>query len=192
MHATLPLADLDRLRRLEPDAVDRFYRDHAAAVLGWVIRLGGHRIDAEDTAHQVFEIALNRLPSFRGESSLRTWLYGVTRRVVANARRKTALWSWVGLDSWFGADPGPGPEDLLHGHAQRKVVQKALDALPFAQREVVVLVDLEERPAGEVADMLGIPVGTVYSRVHVARKSFAEALKRHGVTREAAVSWGTP
>jgi RNA polymerase sigma-70 factor (ECF subfamily) len=188
----LPLADLDRLRRLEPASVDRFYRDHAASVLGWVIRLGGPRIDAEDTAHQVFEVALNRLPSFRGESSLRTWLYGVTRRVVANARRRSSLWAWVGLEAWMGADPGPGPEDLLHAHAQRKLVQQALEALPFAQREVVVLVDIEERPAGEVADMLGIPVGTVYSRVHGARRAFGDALKRHGVTRESVLSWGTP
>jgi len=86
------MQDAGALRRLEPDAVDRFYRDHASAVLGWVIRLGGPRIDAEDVAHQVFEVALKRLPSFRGDSAVRTWLYGVTRRVVANARRRAAFW----------------------------------------------------------------------------------------------------
>jgi RNA polymerase sigma-70 factor (ECF subfamily) len=184
------LADLDRLRRLEPDAVDRLYRDHAADVLGWVIRLGGPRLDAEDVAHQVFEVALDRLPGFRGESSLRTWMYGITRRVVANARRRASLWALVSIESWTGSDPGPGPDALLHASAQRKVVQRALDALNTAQREVVVLVDLEERPAAEVAELLGIPIGTVYSRVHLARRAFSDALKRHGVTRETAFAWG--
>ncbi len=181
---------LDALRALEPGAVDRLYRDHAAAVLGWVIRLGGARLDADDVAHQVFEVALNRLPSFRGESSLRTWLYGITRRVVANARRKNAFWSFVGLESLFAADPGPSPEQRTGVTGQRRRVQNALDALSFAQREVVVLLEIEERPAPEVAEMLGIPVGTVYSRAHHARKAFTDALAREGVTAETVVLAG--
>jgi RNA polymerase sigma-70 factor, ECF subfamily len=182
------LDGLDRLRALEPRAVDRFYREHAASVLGWAIRLGGARLDSEDVAHQVFEVALTRLPGFRGESSERTWLYGITRRVVANARRKQAIWSFVGLDALFASDPGPSPETSSGMVGQRKLVQRALDALPFAQREVVVLLDLEERPAPEVALLLGIPVGTVYSRAHHARRGFHAALTRVGVTAESAIA----
>jgi RNA polymerase sigma-70 factor (ECF subfamily) len=177
-----PTDNLARLRRLEPDAVDRFYRDHAASVLGWVIRLGGHRLDADDVAHQVFEIALNRMSTFRGESTVRTWLYGITRRVVANARRKSLFWSFVSLEAVIGSDPGWSPEEMSNREGQRRLVQVALEDLSFALREVVVLVDLEERSAPEVAEMLGIPVGTVYSRVHHARRAFADALERRGVT----------
>ncbi|MCA9493780.1 MAG: RNA polymerase sigma factor [Myxococcales bacterium] len=187
MNAT---SDLDALRGLEPAAVEQFYRDHAPSVLGWVIRLGGARLDSEDVAHQVFEVALQRLPSFRGESSPRTWLYGITRRVVANARRKQAIWSFVGLETWLGVDPGPDPEMVSGRESQRRRVQEALDTLPFGHREVVVLLDIEERPAAEVAQMLDVPVGTVYSRSHHARKAFASALKRKGVTAEAVLSWG--
>jgi RNA polymerase sigma-70 factor, ECF subfamily len=173
------------LRRLEPDAVDRFYREHAQSVLGWVIRLGGPRIDAEDVAHQVFEVALKRLPSFRGDSAVRTWLYGVTRRVVANARRRAAFWSFVSLDGAFArADPGESPEVTSHRSQQRRIVQEALEDLTFTGREVVVLVDLEERAATEVAVMLGVPVGTIYSRLHHARRAFAAALARRGVSAE--------
>ena len=177
-----PTDNLTRLRRLEPDAVDRFYRDHAASVLGWVIRLGGHRLDADDVAHQVFEVALRRLPDFRGESSVRTWLYGITRRVVANARRRAMFWSFVALEAVIGIDPGWSPEEMSNREGQRRLVQVALEDLSFPMREVVVLVDLEERSAPEVAEMLGIPVGTVYSRVHHARRAFADALERRGVT----------
>ena len=176
--------DLGALRRLDPHAVDRLYREHAGAVLGWVIRRGGPRLDAEDVAHQVFEIALKRLPTFRGESALRTWLYGVTRRVVANARRRAAFWSFVSLDGFQRSDPGASPEDHSQRLEQRRIVQSALEELTFTGREVVVLVDLEERPATEVAELLGVPVGTIYSRLHHARRAFAAALERRGISAE--------
>ena len=179
-----PAEALVRLKRLDPDAVDRLYRDHAGDVLGWAIRLGGHRLDAEDVAHQVFEVALARLPTFRGESTLRTWLYGITRRVVANARRRATFWSFVSLEGILGADPGPDPEDRSQQLRERRLVQQALEELPFKQREVLVLLDLEERPAPEVAEMLGVPVGTIYSRSHGARRAFASSLERLGLTPE--------
>lgn len=175
---------LVKLKRLDPDAVHRLYRDHAGDVLGWAIRLGGHRLDAEDVAHQVFEIALARLPTFRGESTLRTWLYGITRRVVANARRRATFWAFVSLEGLLPADPGPDPEDVSQQLRERRLVQQALEELPFQQREVLVLLELEERPAPEVAEMLGVPVGTIYSRSHGARRAFAGALGRLGVTAE--------
>ena len=124
-----PTDNLARLRRLEPDAVDRFYRDHAASVLGWVIRLGGQRLDADDVAHQVFEVALNKLPTFRGDSSVRTWLYGITRRVVANARRRALFWSFVALEMVIGADPSASPEEISNREGQRRLVQQALEAV---------------------------------------------------------------
>lgn len=185
-----PAEALVRLKRLEPDAVDRLYRDHAGDVLGWAIRLGGHRLDAEDVAHQVFEVALARLPTFRGESTLRTWLYGITRRVVANARRKAAFWSFVSLEGVLRADPGPDPEYLSQQQRERRLVQQALEVLPDKQREVLVLLDLEERPAPEVAEMLGVPVGTIYSRSHGARRAFADALGRLGLTADTVAAIG--
>lgn len=179
-----PAEHLVALRRYEPDAVEGFYRDYSGDVLGWAMRLGGARLDAEDIAHQVFEVALAKLGSFRGDSTVRTWLYGITRRVVANARRRAALWSLVSLEGLFPADPTEGPEAQSAIRSQRKIVLDALERLPFAQREVLVLVELEERPAAEVAQMLDVPIGTVYSRAHGARRAFADALARLGVTRE--------
>lgn len=190
----LPAAEpLELLRAGDHQAIDRFYRDHAESVLGWVIRLGGARLDADDVAHQVFEIALNRLSTFRGDSSVRTWLYGITRRVVANARRRQAVWSFLSLESLTGVTGGRDPEEQATLASQRRLVQRALEDLSFPMREVVVLVDLEERSAVEVAEMLGVPVGTVYSRLHQARKSFGAALGRRGVgADQVALSGGAP
>lgn len=167
------------LRALDPEAL---YRAHAADVLRWVIRLGGPDLDAESVAHDVFETALRGLQRYRGESSPRTWLFGVTRRVVANARRRAAFRRFLGLEEV--AEPA-ALADLADEAAialqRRRRVQAALERLSTAQREVVVLADLEGLSAPEVAAMLEIPAGTVYSRLHAARKALREALLAEGL-----------
>ena len=167
---------LQRLRAGEAEAVDRLYRAHAGTVLGWVIRLGAPMVDPEDTAQEVFAVALGRLSAIRGDNLL-AWLYGITRRVVANARRRAAFRRFLHLDA--APEPvseHPHADAALEQHRRRRLVQDLLETLPFEQREVLVLVDLEERAAPEVAVLLGVPVGTVYSRLHRARRAFAAAL----------------
>jgi len=83
--------ELSALRRGEAAAIDRLYRDHARQVLGWVIRLGGPHLDAEDIAQEVFLVTVRQVGRFRGDSAVSTWLFGITRNVVANARRRAAL-----------------------------------------------------------------------------------------------------
>ncbi len=169
------------LRAGEPQALDRFYREHASQVLAWVIRLGGHRLDSEDTAHEVFMVALRRMSSFRGESALTTWLYGITRNVVNNARRKAALRRFIGMDDVpEPVSSTPGADEHLDQMRRRQLVQVALQRLNVRQREVLVLADLEGRSAPEVSEMIGVPVGTVYSRLHHARKAFSRALTAVG------------
>jgi len=159
---------------------ETLYRDQARAVLRWVIRLGGPHLDAQDVAHEVFAVALRRASTFRGGSET-AWLYGITRRVVANARRRSRLRRFFGLDE---APPpvsrDPSADEVLQRLQQRRLVQEILEDLSDAHREALVLVDLEGRSAPEVAAMLGISEGTVYSRVHHARRNFATALARRG------------
>ncbi len=166
-------------------ALDRFYRHNAGRVLAWAIRLGGPYVDPEDIAQEVFAIALQRVDSFRGDSNMTTWLFGITRNVVANHRRKARFKRLVGLNEI----PEPKTE---HGGTEREVermrlrrtVQVALEQLPQKQREALVLVDLEERTAVEAGEMLGLPVGTIYSRLHHARRAFAKTLTSQGVSMD--------
>jgi RNA polymerase sigma factor (sigma-70 family) len=170
------------LRAGDPDAVGAVYARHGADVLRWVIRLGGPRLDAEDVAHEVFLTAIKAARRFRGDARLRTWLFGVTRGVVANARRRAAIRAFVGLDAIAEpADPGPDLDATLAARQARRRVQRALDRLRTSHREVLVLSDLEGIAAPEVAAMLDIPPGTVYSRLHHARKAMAEALAAEGL-----------
>jgi len=165
--------------------IERFYREHAGRVLAWTIRLGGPAVDAEDLAQEVFAVALRRLPEFRGDSKASTWLFGITRRIVANARRKAALRRLVGLGELPELpDERPGADEAVDRARRRRHVQLALEKLGTAHREAIALVDLEGLSAVEAADLLGVPVGTIYSRLHLGRRAFAHALQRQGVTRD--------
>lgn len=179
-------ATLDALRAGEPWALEQFYAEHARQVLGWAIRLGGPRLDAEDIAQDVFAIAFRRIHSFRADSSPSTWLYGITRNVIYNARRRAAIRRWVGLEDVpeLEARHHDGPDRQLDARRRRLVVQEALEQLPARAREVLVLCDLEGRSAPEAGEMLEIPAGTVYSRLHYARKAFAKVLDDRGLGRE--------
>lgn len=174
------------LRDGDPGALEQFYRDHSEQILAWAIRLGGPNIDPEDTAHEVFAIALRKIHTFRGESKLSTWLFAITRNVVANARRKAAIWRFVG----FGGEMDVLPADRMLADEEiqrlqrRRMVQRALETLKQGQREVLVLMDMEGRTAPDVGEMLGVPPGTVYSRLHYARKAFKSALNREELKSE--------
>lgn len=171
-------SSIEALRRGDRRALDAFYRDHARQVLNWTTRLGGVAIDPEDVAQDVFAVALTRFESFRPDGSLSAWLYGITRRVVANARRRAAFRRMIGLDSVPEPPaPTPGADVRVAAAWRRRRVVAALDRLSFKHREVIVLLDLEERPGPEVALMLGVSLGTVYSRLHYARKAFEDAVR---------------
>lgn len=173
-----PSPHLTQLVAGDRAALDRFYREHARKVLDWVWRLGGRTIDAEDTAHDVFAVAFKRIHTYDPHRSLDAWLYGVTRRVVANARRRAAIRQFVGLDQIAETpEPGPDAEAQVMTAWRRDQVRKALDRLKMQHREVVVLMDLEGRSAPEVSEILDVAVGTVYSRLHYGRKAFKDALQ---------------
>ena len=161
--------------------IETLYRDHARTVLRWVIRLGGPHLDSQDVAHEVFAVAIRRWATFRADASESAWLYGITRRVVANARRRLRLRRMLGLsDVSPPTSTEPAADDVLARQQQRILVQQVLEDLSDAHREALVLVDMEGRTAPEVGELLGISPGTVYSRVHHARRRFAEAMRRRG------------
>jgi RNA polymerase sigma-70 factor (ECF subfamily) len=179
------IRDLRAVAAGDAAATDAFYRRWAPEVLRWVIRLGGPHLDAEDVAQNALVTAITRAGSFRGRSSVRTWVFGVTRGVVRNARRRAAIRRVFGLSEI----PEPAshallPDDELARLRRRRQVQRALDQLSTAHREVVVLADLEGHTAPEVSELLGIPVGTVYSRLHTGRRRLTAALAAEGITAQ--------
>lgn len=149
-------------------------------VAGWCARLGGGEIDAEAAAGDVFEVLLRRHADFDPARPLEGWAWGITVKVVHHHRRQSWWRRWL---------PGPTPERPAPGapaaaaeaRELQALVHGVLGALSDPYREVLVLCDLEERPAPEVAAILGVPEGTVRSRCRLARAAFRAEAARRGV-----------
>ncbi len=161
-----------------PGARRRFYLQYVDVVVRWCTRLGGRGIDSEDAAHEVFIVALDKLDRFR-PGSFEAWLYAITRRVLANHRRRARtrqVWTRIfgaQFERTRPADAGPLTESV--NHERRRMVFECLEVLSVKHREVLVLCEMEGRTAVEVSGMLGVPQGTVYTRLHYAKKAFRKA-----------------
>lgn len=150
-------------------------------VLRWCARLGGPGLDEEDAAHDVFERVITRLDDLRAPDAFASWLFQITRRVVRGHRRLAWFRRWVPGAAPELADTRPGPSHAAERSDEARQVRAALAALPEPLREVLVLRELEERDGAEVAALLGVPLGTVKSRLRRAREAFAREARRRGL-----------
>jgi len=157
------------------------YRTHVRDVGRWAERLAGPEFDLPDMVHEVFEIAQRRLPSYRGDSSMKTWLYGITEKVVRHWRRKDRLRHWLSGSAKDVAkhvpEPGPSQLERLEQKERSARVYRVFDRLPERDREILILFELEELPGHEIAALLGIKVENVWLRLHRARERFLKAFQ---------------
>jgi RNA polymerase sigma-70 factor, ECF subfamily len=162
--------------RLDPDAI---YRMHVHQVGRWVVRLGGPAIDVEDTVHDIFAIAFARLSGFRGDSSVATWLFGITDKVVRQRRRRPCWWRRPSgtADETAGAMRASGPDPLqaFEQVQAARDVYRVLDRLSQGDRRILILFELEELAAEQVGELLGIKAGNARLRLHRARARFLRA-----------------
>jgi RNA polymerase sigma-70 factor, ECF subfamily len=153
---------------------------HADFVWRCLQRLGVPAADLEDALQEVFVVVHQRLDTFRGESKLTTWLFGICLRVASRFRRRPHVQrerdDAAALDGAVDARVGP-EDDALEREAHTQL-RDLLDELDPEKRVVFVMFELERCSGAEVADLLGIPLGTVYSRLHAARTQFAKAAAR--------------
>jgi len=153
-------------------ARDQLMASSLPTVLAWCRRLGGPRVDPEDAAHDVLIVVLTRLPSLRQEERFGSWVFGITRRVLAKHRRRSWVKNWIGGEMPDIADATADPVRDTELSELAQQVEGILGQLPPAQREVLVLCDVEERTDEAVAALLGVPVGTAKSRLRLARAKF--------------------
>lgn len=155
------------------------YEEHFDYVWRTVRRLGVIEASVDDVVQDVFVVVHRRLPTFEGRSKLKTWLYGVMRRVVSDYHRsRSRRHPNAPIEEPIEDVQALGPE----GEAQRSeahiLLHRLLDRLDQPKREVFVLAELEQMTAPEIAEGLGVPLNTVYSRLRAARASFNEGVAR--------------
>jgi RNA polymerase sigma-70 factor (ECF subfamily) len=161
---------------------DSLYRTHVHLVGRWAARLGGPALDLEDTVHEVFTIACARLASFRGDSTVATWLFGITDKVVRHRRRKERWWRWLAgsADETAGHIPATGPDPLKTAEQNQiaQSVYRVLDHLGDSDRRILILFELEELSADEVGELLDIKPANARLRLHRARARFLRVYER--------------
>jgi RNA polymerase sigma-70 factor (ECF subfamily) len=157
------------------------YESYASHVGRWAERLAGPGLDVEDIVHEVFVIAYERAHKFQGQSSLGTWLFGITDLVVRHRRRKERWWRWLSGSAKETAghipSDGPDPFCIVEKNQAAAKVYQVLDRLPERDRQILILCELEELDAQEASQLLGIPQANARLRLHRARIRFASAYK---------------
>lgn len=153
------------------------YTQHASDVARWAARLAGPSEDVEDLVHEVFLVVQDKLPSFRGDARLTTWLYRITVNVVRHQRRKNRLRRWLGAAPIAEpVDPGPAPDETAAARQSLRRVYRALERLSDKDRRVLVLCELEGLSGAEVAQLEGVSANAIWVRLHRARARFAKAV----------------
>lgn len=153
------------------------YREHHAFVWRILRHLGVAPAQLDDRLQDVFLVVYRRWDSLDPASSMRSWLYGICRRVAADHRRAERRGERR-LQSVAPPSAGTGPEQALAQVEAEDFVDAFLAGLDPEKREVFVLAEVEDLSAPEIAAATGIKLNTVYSRLRVARELFARAIER--------------
>jgi RNA polymerase sigma-70 factor (ECF subfamily) len=158
---------------------DALYRAHAQFVARFLLRLGAAGEDVPDLVQEVFLVAHRRGGFTPGRAKPTTWLAEIAFRVSSDRRKKArrrmedANAEAVELAPATAGELSPGQQAEARQALAR--VQRALDTLTPEKRAVFVLYELEGQACDAIAAALDVPVGTVYSRLHSARREFAKA-----------------
>jgi RNA polymerase sigma-70 factor (ECF subfamily) len=137
-----------------------------------------NREEAEDLVQETFMKALRGFSSFQPGTNFRAWLYRILRNTFLTSRTglQATMTSPIETEEDLVVASGDTPETILLGRADQQMVQTAIAALPVPFREIVLLCEVEEMSYQEIAETLGIPIGTVMSRLSRARKALRELL----------------
>jgi RNA polymerase sigma-70 factor (ECF subfamily) len=164
-------------------SVAEVFRELAPFVWRALRRLGVAERDIEDVCQEVFMVVHRKIGEFEGRSSVRTWVYGISVRVASDYRKRSHVRREVVTD----APPEQvSTADDPHAEAARREARarldRILDALDEDKRAVFVLYEIEQITMQEVAQAVGCPLQTAYSRLHAARKHVEEAIRRGGTS----------
>ena len=156
---------------------EALFRAHATFVAAFVSRLGAAKSEVDDLVQEVFLVAHNKGGYHPGPAHPRTWLAAIALRVTQAKRRSVARRREDAGSTAFDAMTAAGkdPGEALEVAESLGRVQRALDTLDIEHRAAFVLYEIEGESCQAIAEALEIPVGTVYSRLHSARKRFLEA-----------------
>jgi len=177
-----------RLKANEDAAYDELVRTYNASIFHVAYRMLGDTAEASDVVQEIFIKVFRNIGSFKGEAALKTWIFRIALSEILNRLR---WWksrhrsSTVSLDDQpnghehYVPDSGPSPEEMLESKERELAIQEALAKLSSEHRSIIVLRDIEGFSYTEIADVLGISLGTVKSRLARGREDLKKSLIRY-------------
>jgi len=158
-------------------AVDRLLARYEPNIYRFGLRMCGDEDAAREVLQETMLAAFRHLPGFRGDAALSTWLYQIARSFCIKERRgQHPTRSLDADDSPDLVDPSPRPDARTHAREIGEALSRAIAELPPDQREVLILRDVEGLSAEQAADVIGIEVGALKSRLHRARMAMRTEL----------------
>jgi len=183
-------AFVSRLQANEDAAYDELVRTYNATIYHVAYRMLGDPADASDVVQEIFLKVFKNIGGFKAEAAFKTWIFRIAFSEILNRLRwwkRRCKYATVSLDegpsgrpaSDFVADAGPTPEEILQFKERETAIQLALRKLSGEHRSIIVLRDIEGFSYNEIADVLGISIGTVKSRLARARADLKKSLMRY-------------
>jgi RNA polymerase sigma-70 factor, ECF subfamily len=154
-----------------PPPFEAVFAEQNRFVWRLLVRLGVQARDAADVCQEVFLVVHRRLPEFDpGQSALRAWMSGICLRAASEYRRRNPGRRELLGEPTEPASLAAGPDADLETQRAWATLSRVLDAMDVTKRQVFVLYELEAMSMPEIADILGCPLQTAYSRLHAARR----------------------
>jgi RNA polymerase sigma-70 factor (ECF subfamily) len=167
---------------LAPGTFEELAMPHFERLYNFACWLTQDRHEAEDLVQETYAKALKGFSSFRPGTNFRAWIYKILRNTFLTSRTGLKAAATVPLDLEGEDEALPSvketPESILLQRSDWQLVQQALEQLPVAHREVLLLCEVEEMSYSEIADTLAIPMGTVMSRLSRARRALRDEVQK--------------
>ncbi len=162
-----------------PAAIDfkTAYQAEFSYVWSSVCRLGVRGPDVQDLTHDVFATAYRRWDTFDPSRRLRPWLFGIAYRLVADFRRKLQNQREVAVEAPVVADNSRTPEEHAQMSQAKDLALRIIDTIDLDRRAVLVMHDIDGDSVPEIAEALGVPLNTAYSRLRLARGDFNQGVR---------------
>jgi len=172
---------IDAIVQRDPHAMEQLFARHHLAIYRFIVRLSGDPSLAEDVVSDVFLDVWRGAHKFRASSRVSTWLFAIARNKAISARRSQPKFVADDDDTMPLEKSVADVEADITQSSRRALIRKCLMQLPPVQREVLDLVYYHEKSVAEVALIVGIPCGTVKTRMFRARGRMVELLRGAGV-----------
>ena len=167
-------------RNLPPrgDRIGQLYLEHGASLRNLIARMVGPGVDADDVLQELFVIALNQSERFGDAGPPRPWLFGVAFKLIASARRRARLRRFLGIDAVPEPAHADTPGVLFEHREASERIYALLDRLPEKKRTVLILYEVEGWTGEEIAERVGCPLKTVWTRLFHARRDLEALIVR--------------